>query len=526
MNIPKVPHSPAAVIEPVEEAPVKKGFITISIMLATIMQALDTTIANVALPHMQGELSATQDQISWVLTSYIIAAAVMTAPTGVLAAKLGRKKLFLGSVIGFTIASMLCGIAQSLPEMVLFRLLQGVFGAGLVPLSQAILLDINPPKDHGKAMAMWGVGVMLGPILGPTIGGWLTESYNWRWVFFINLPIGIMAASGILAFLPETKIDKSRKFDILGFVFLSMFLCGIQLMLDRGQTKDWFSEPEIVVEGLIAATAFYLFIVHILTAQKPFIDPGMFKDSNYSFCLIFIFIIGIILLSTMALLPPYLENLMGYPVATTGIVLAPRGIGTMAAMMLVGRLLGKIDVRLIILTGLLLTAYSLYRMSLFNLDISEGILTQTGLIQGFGMGFVFVPLSTIAYATLPGHYRNDATAIFSLVRNIGSSIGISIMTALLAQFIQTNHAELGARLQPGRFSQAALNIIPGVQFNSFSSAAMSYVDAIVNQQAAAISYLNDFRIMMFVVLAAVPLLPLLKVAKRKDVHVDLASAME
>jgi len=525
VNIPKVPPASAAVKEEVQDAPINKGFITISIMLATIMQALDTTIANVALPHMQGELSATQDQISWVLTSYIIAAAVMTAPTGVMAARLGRKKLFLGCVVGFTLASMLCGIAQSLPEMVLFRLLQGVFGAGLVPLSQAILLDINPKEQHGKAMAMWGVGVMLGPILGPTIGGWLTESYNWRWVFFINLPIGIMAALGIIAFLPETKIDKSRKFDVMGFLFLSFFLCGMQLMLDRGQTKDWFSEPEIVIEGLVAVLAFYLFVVHILTAHKPFIDPAMFRDSNYSFCLVFIFIIGIILLSTMALLPPYLENLMGYPVATTGLVLAPRGIGTMAAMMLVGRLIGKIDVRLIIFTGLSLTALSLYNMSLFNLDISTKILTQTGLLQGFGMGFVFVPLSTIAYATLPGHFRNDATAIFSLVRNIGSSIGISIMTALLAQYIQINHMELGSRLQLGN-SRAMLAVIPKTAVNSFTETGMAMVDGIVNQQAAAISYLNDFRIMMYVVLAAIPLLPLLKVKARQRAPVDLASAME
>ncbi len=523
MTIAAVPAQPEL---KTEEAPLNKGFITISIMLATIMQALDTTIANVALPHMQGELSATQDQISWVLTSYIIAAAVMTAPTGVLAAKLGRKRLFLGSVIGFTISSMLCGIAQSLPEMVLFRLLQGVFGAGLVPLSQAILLDINPPKDHGKAMAMWGVGVMLGPILGPTIGGWLTESYNWRWVFFINLPIGIMAAVGIVAFLPETVLDKARKFDILGFSLLSLFLCSVQLMLDRGQSKDWFSEPEIVIEGLVAICSFYMFITHILTAKKPFIDPAMFKDRNYSFCLIFIFIIGIILLSTMALLPPYLENLMGYPVATTGIVLAPRGVGTMVAMMLVGRLLGKIDVRVIILAGLLMTAYSLYQMSLFNLNISQGMLTRTGLLQGFGMGFVFVPLSTIAYATLPKNFRNDATAIFSLVRNIGSSIGISIMMTLLARFIQTNHLELGGRLSPMGSSRAMLDVIPQTAINVYSTQGLAYLDGIVNQQAATIAYLNDFRIMMFVVLAAVPLLPLLKVVKRQKGPVDLAAAME
>ena len=511
-----------------EEKSVKhKGFITVAIMLATIMQALDTTIANVALPHMQGELSATQDQISWVLTSYIIAAAIMTAPTGIMAAKLGRKKLFLGCVIGFTIASMLCGLAESLPQIVIFRLLQGVFGAGLVPLSQAFLLDINPVHRHGQAMALWGVGVMLGPILGPTLGGWLTENYNWRWVFFINLPVGILAAIGIFAFMPETAIDKKRRFDAFGFTLLSVFLGGLQLMLDRGESQDWFSSKEVIAEGLVAMTAFYMFLVHTFTAEKPFIEPAMFRDRNYSFCLVFMFVMGILLLATMALLPPYLENLMGYSVVTTGMVLAPRGVGTMAAMMLVGRLIGKVDVRLLIGTGLGLTAMSLWQMSQFNLEISQGLLTQTGLLQGFGMGFIFVPLSTVAYATLPGHYRNDATAVFSLVRNIGSSLGISVMVALLARYTQINHMELGARITPLLIPPIALEAIPQIPVNVYSTAAVAFVDAEVTRQAAAISYLNDFKLMMFVVLVAMPLLPFLKVAHRTDKKPsDMAQALE
>ncbi|MBI1216383.1 MAG: DHA2 family efflux MFS transporter permease subunit [Alphaproteobacteria bacterium] len=517
--------APAAVDK--DGKPLHTGLVTVSIMLATIMQALDTTIANVALPHMQGSLAATQDQIAWVLTSYIVAAAIMTAPAGILAAKFGRKEVFITSIIGFTITSMLCGIAATLPEMVVFRLLQGVFGAALVPLSQAVLLDINPPDRHGQAMAMWGVGVMLGPILGPTLGGWLTESYNWRWVFFINLPVGIVAMAGMWLFLPASEPDKTRRFDVFGFSLLAIAIGGLQMMLDRGETQDWFSSPEIIAECVVALTALYLFIVHVLTSEKrPFLEPEMFRDRNYVLCLMFMFVVGMLILTTMALLPPYLQNLMGFPVITTGLVLAPRGIGTMAAMMIVGRLIGKVDVRLLIAFGLSMTALSLYEMSLFNLNVGTWLLTKTGLIQGFGMGFIFVPLSTVAYATLHPRFRNDATAVFSLVRNIGSSIGISLMVAMVAQYTQINHAELGARLSPFGMSHVMLQAVPQVYFNSFSTAALALLNGAVTRQAAAISYLNDFRIMTYVVLLALPLLPFLKISRRKPQEEDINAVLE
>jgi DHA2 family multidrug resistance protein len=521
------PATPAALADDMQGKPLRTGFITLSIMLATIMQALDTTIANVALPHMQGSLAATQDQISWVLTSYIVAAAIMTAPAGILAAKFGRKEVFIISIVGFTISSMLCGISTTLPEMVVFRLLQGVFGAALVPLSQAVLLDINPPERHGPAMAMWGVGVMLGPILGPTLGGWLTESYDWRWVFFINLPVGIVAMFGMMIFLPASEPDKGRRFDVFGFSLLALAIGALQMMLDRGETKDWFNSLEIVTEAVVAATAFYLFMVHVLTSEKkPFLEPEMFKDRNYSICLIFMFVVGILILTTAALLPPYLQNLMGYPVITTGLVLAPRGIGTMAAMLIVGRLIGKVDVRLLIGFGLSMTALSLYEMSLFNLDVTIWLLTKTGLIQGFGLGFIFIPLSTIAYATLPRHYRNDATAVFSLVRNIGSSIGISVMVAMVAQYTQINHAELGASLSPFGYNATMLRVIPQVYFNSFSTAGLTVLNGEVTRQAAAIAYLNDFRIMTYIVLLAMPMLLFFKISSRKPQEEDLVSVLE
>lgn len=495
--------------------PLQKRMITLSIMLATIMQALDTTIANVALPHMQGALNATQEQTTWILTSYIVAAAIMTAPVGIMAARLGRKRLFIGCVVGFTIASILCGAATGLEEMVFFRLAQGVFGAALVPLSQAVLLDINPREKHGQAMAIWGVGVMLGPILGPTLGGWLTEYYSWRWVFYINVPIGIAAVMGMMTFMPETEKTPGRKFDILGFALLSLFIGSLQLMLDRGQSLDWFSSFEIRAEAVIAGLSLYLFIVHVATTRgQPFLDPAMFRDRNYTVSLGLMFVVGIILLASMALLPPFLQNLMGYPALLTGLVLAPRGVGVMIAMIIVGRLLQKIDARALILFGLLLTAYSLYMMSQFTIVMPTENLIYTGLVQGFGMGFVFVPLTTVAYATLPPHYRNDAAAIFSLSRNIGSSVGISIVIALLVRFTQVNHTELGAHiLSFGNSAHLLAAMTESLPLNG-QAAQLAMLDAQVTQQAATISYLNDFILMMYIVILSIPLLAFIQTQKK------------
>ncbi|BES72865.1 DHA2 family efflux MFS transporter permease subunit [Marinobacter nanhaiticus D15-8W] len=489
----------------------KRGWITVSIMLATIMQALDTTIANVALPNMKGSMSATEEQISWVLTSYIVAAAIATPLTGFLSAKLGRKRLFLLSVTGFTIASLLCGIAANLEEMVLFRLLQGVFGAGLVPLSQAVLLDTYPKEQHGSAMAMWGVGVMVGPILGPTLGGYLTEMINWRWVFFINLPFGILSLLGILFFVPETEKEK-RRFDLFGFALLGLAIGALQLLLDRGQSLDWFSSLEIQIEALIAGTALLMFLVHMHTHREPFLEPGLFRDRNLAIGLMFIFMVGIILLATLALLPPFLQNLMSYPVITTGLVLAPRGLGSMVAMMLVGRLVNRVDVRLLILTGLILLTISLFEMANFNTQVSSFTVGMTGIVQGMGLGFVFVPLSTITFATLAPHYRTEATAMFSLMRNIGSSIGISIMVTLVARNTQINHATLGEFINPFRPAFDAFSLPGGIEKQSTTGLAM--LNQMVTEQAATIGYLNDFRLMAWITLASIPLLLLFRSNKR------------
>lgn len=495
---PQPPHSKAAPKE------INKGLITISVMAATIMQAIDSTIANVALPKMQGTLSATQDQMSWVLTSYIIATAIMIPLTGWLAGRFGRKKVFLISILGFTIASALCGIATSLPEIVLFRLLQGMSGAALVPLSQAVLFDINRPQDFGKAMAIWGVGVTMGPILGPMLGGWLTEDYSWRWVFYINVPIGILAFLSLSACLPETQ-KHNNPFDFYGFATLSLGLGGLQLMLDRGELQGWFGSGEIMLEAMVAGIAFYLFIIHILTHRHPFLSPQLFKDRNFVAANVFIFLVGVVLFATLALIPPMLQHEMGYPVMTTGIVTAPRGAGTMLAMMLVGRLTGKVDARLIMATGLGLTAFSLWQMTHFSLLMDEQMIITSGLIQGFGIGLAYVPLSTMAFGTLPGHLRNEGTAFFNLLRNIGSAIGISAVQTLLTQNTQINHASMAEHITPYNAQQLDIH----------SQAGLLALNGMINNQAAMIAYINDFKLMMVVTLAVIPLLLFLRPARHE-----------
>ena len=334
--------------------------ITVSIMLATIMQGVDNTIANVALPHIQGSLSAAQDQIAWVLTSYIVAAAIMMPLTGWLAGRFGIKYVFLFSVVGFTVASALCGSATSLTQLVFYRVLQGIAGAGLVPLSQSVLLQINPPERHGQAIAVWGIGVMLGPIFGPMLGGWLTENYNWRWIFYINLPVGIVASIGIMVFIREARHAHREAFDFFGFATLSIAVGALQMLLDRGELKDWFGSTEIWGEAAVAAVAGYLFVVHTATAgERSFLNRDLLKNLNFAAGTILMFFVGGILSGTLALVPTMLQSLMDYPVFTTGLVTAPRGIGTMAAMFLVGRLINRVDNRLIILTGLLMTVLSL-----------------------------------------------------------------------------------------------------------------------------------------------------------------------
>ncbi|WP_395004648.1 DHA2 family efflux MFS transporter permease subunit [Cypionkella sp.] len=481
-----------------------KGLITVSIMLATIMQVLDTTIANVALPTMTGDLGASQDTITWVLTSYIVASAIMTPVTGWVSDRIGKREFFMISITGFVIFSMACGVAWNLNSMVLFRLMQGIFGAAIVPLSQTFLLDINPREKAGSAMALWGAGIMVGPIIGPTLGGYLTESFNWRWVFFINLPVGIIALLGCAAYLPKS-VTRIRRFDFFGFAMLSIGIGALQLMLDRGAEVDWFSATETWIYLFLCLTGMWVFVIHILGAEKPFLEPRMFLDQNFATGLVFIFVIGIILLASLALLPPMLARIYGYPTITTGLVMAPRGVGTMVSMIVVGKLVRSVDARLLVTLGLILTAASLYFMTGFTPQMDRSLIIWTGVLQGLGLGLVFVPLSTIAFATIDPIFRADATSLFSLVRNIGSSIGISIVTLMLTRNLQINHSVLGAEISP--FNPNFTNALPGA---ARSLVTMSQVEGLVTVQALMISYIDDFKLMMIVTLCAMPLALLLK----------------
>ena len=430
------------------QAPPHRMLITVCAMTATIMQALDTTIANVALPYMQGSLSASLDQINWVLTSYIVAAAIMTAPVGWLADRFGRKAVFITCVAGFTTASLLCALAQNIEQMVLFRLLQGMAGAALVPLSQASMLDLYSAEERNKAMAIWGIGVMLGPIMGPTLGAWLTDNYSWHWVFLINLPIGILTVAGMIVFMKETKTQDHLRFDWFGFLALAIGIGSLQLLLDRGEQVGWFGATEIWIETIVSASGFYYFFAHSLTTTQAFVNFDMFKDRNFVSGCVFMVVIGVVLFGTMALVTPFMQNLLGYPIQTAGFLLGSRGVGTLLTMMVAPRLMRLTETRNLIFLGLVLTAGTLYEMTGWSLDTTQTTIILTNMVQGVGLGLLFVPITAVAFLTLPMQMRNGAAAITTLVRNIGSSIGISMMIANLTSKTTMMHERIGAGLTP------------------------------------------------------------------------------
>jgi len=482
--------------------------ITLCVILATLMQALDTTIANVALPYMQGSVSASQDEIAWVLTSYIVAAAIMTPPTGYLTSRFGLKRLFLVSIAGFTISSILCGMAQSLVQIVLFRILQGLFGAALVPLSQTVLMNINPKERQGSAIALWGVAVMAGPVLGPVLGGWLTQAFSWRYVFYINVPVGILAFFGMMTFLPDTTRNAGAKLDWFGFGTLSLAIAAMQVLLDRGEELDWFSSGEIIAEAIIAAAAFYLFLVHTFTAREPFVRLSLFRDPNFTAGVLFIAIVGLTYYASLALQPPYLQNLMNYPIISAGLVLGPRGVGTMGSMLIVGKLIGRVDTRLLLALGLGLTAWSFYVMTGWTPDVSQMTIVVVGIIQGVGLGFIFVPLSVVTLSTLVPERRAEGAGLYSLSRNIGSSIGISVVNSLLTRNTQVNHAEIARSVTSVNRAFEDFSIM---QFwDPVGAAGRAALDAVVTQQAQIIAYMDDYKLLMIATLAAIPLLVIFK----------------
>ena len=491
--------------ETIVEPTANRTMVLISIMLAMIMTVLDQTIANVALPHMAGSVSASADQISWVLTSYIIAAAIMTPTTSWLAGRFGRKQVFLVSIIGFTIASAMCGAAQNLAQIVFFRVLQGAFGAAMAPLSQAVMLDAYPLEERGPIMAIWSMGIMVAPIVGPVLGGWLTDNFSWRWVFYINLPVGVLCVLGVSTFLHEQKHPTKLRFDAMGFALLSIALAAFQLFLDRGQNNDWFNSREITIEAATAGVAVILFTIHTMSVDKPFLPVELLKDRNFVTATVLAMAVGLLMFSVMALLPGMTQTLLGYPVMTAGLVQAPRGVGSLISMFFAGRLVGRVDTRLLIMSGLGMFALSFLGMSHFDLQMDAFSMVWTGVVQGLGMGFIFLPMTTLAFATLPASLRGDGTGVFTLIRNLGNAAGISIMEAVFVRNTQVVHARLTETLTPDN---------PMARPLLASQASMAGLNAEVTRQASMVSYIDVFHVMFLATLAAIPLVLLLR--KPKD----------
>ena len=485
-----------------------RPLLMVGVMAATIMQILDSTIANVALPHMQASLGATTDSITWVLTSYIVASAVAIPMTGWLADRVGSRNLFLSCVVGFVAASMLCGLATSLPAMVAFRILQGIAAAFMNPLSQTVMMDVNPPSKQASAMSIWGMGVMVGPILGPVLGGWLTENYDWRWVFYVNVPIGVATFAVLWALLPSRPIT-ARRFDLFGFAMLALAISSLQVMLDRGTNADWFHSTEIWIEAAIALSAAWMFGAHLVTAKEPMFPRALFRNRNLVTGIGFMFVVGVLMMATMALLPPMLQSLFGYPVLDTGLLLVPRGVGIVITMAIAGRLIGRAaDPRWLVGTGLAIAAGTLWIMTGWTLEMGAREFVWVGFVQGLGLGLVFIPLNITAFGTLPPSLRTEASSLMNLSRNIGGSIGISLVTALLGANIQRGHEELGARLPD--IGVTGSDPIVSAVIGGGTDQVLAIANGIVNQQAAMIAYLNDFVLMMVLTIGALPLVLLLK----------------
>ena len=473
--------------------------------LSTMMYTIDSTIVNVALPHMQGNLQTTQDQAAWIMTSYIVISAVMTPLAGWLGTRFGLRPVMLWSVAGFTAGSVLCGLAADLGQIVLFRILQGAAGAALVPLGQVLLLQEFPREQHARVTALWGMGVMTGPVIGPTLGGWLTEELSWRWAFYINLPIGLVSFFGLLVTLRRGDAEPRHRFDLTGFVLLSLAVGLFQLMLDRGQGEDWFDSTEIVAETFFAGLFFYMFLAHTLTTARPFIDPKLFRDRNFAISLVVMLTIGMAIFSPAVLLPNFLQQLQGYSPTQAGWLMAARGVAAVVAVMVSGKLIGKVDVRWLMAFGIASAALSLYLMGQFTLDTPAWQVVVAGLLQGCGPPMTFVPISIVAFGTLSGVQRTEAGVLLTLVRNIGSSIGISTAVAILARSTQTNHAHLTEHFTP--YSSLRWAQIAATPDDPASAAR---VLGEIGRQAAGIAYANDFTLFALATGIALPLLLLLR----------------
>jgi DHA2 family multidrug resistance protein len=481
----------------------RRGLLTVGLMIATLLMVLDSTIANVAIPHMQASLGATMDEVSWVLTSYIIASAVTMPIIGWVADKFGSRELLLLCTGGFIVFSMLCGISTSIGEMVFFRVMQGVFGAGISPLAQTVMMDINPPERQVKALSVWATGIMIGPLIGPLLGGWLTESYNWRWVFFINVPLGIVSLLLLWALLPS-RPRRERPFDLKGFFLLAAGLSMLQLFLDRGQSQDWLNSWEIRIEIMLCISFAWLYIMHHFDTPHPVIERATLRDRNFSLGLLLTMMIGSVMMSVMALLPLMMQSIYGHNVLSTGMLLAPRGAGLMLTMYMSGSIIQHFDVRAVIASGFAILAFSIWQMTGWTIEMGWMPMVVSGIIQGIGIGLVFVPLNALSFATLSPAYRTEGASISGLVRNIGGSIGISIMTALLARNLQISHQDLAGHIGPS--SLMGINPAMLEAAGAPGNAAIQMIDGAINQQALMIAYLDDFVLLMWWSLVPIPFL--------------------
>ena len=475
--------------------------IGIASMLATMMYAVDSTIVNVALPHMQGSLQATQDQAAWIVTSYIVISAIATPLAGWLATRFGLRQVLSISIAGFTAVSVLCGIAADLTEMVVFRMVQGAFGAALIPLSQVLLLREFPREKHARVMALWGMGVMVGPVIGPTLGGWLTDTWSWRWAFFIIVPIGLIAWTALMTSVQKSEADDRRPFDTIGFVLLSLGVGLFQLMLDRGQTVAWFESTEVVAYAFFAAMAAYMFLIHSTTTRHPFIDLHLFQDRNFTVSLIVMFVIGITIVSPSVLLPGFLQHLKGYTPTQAGWLVAARGLSAIVAMMVGARMSSVIGPRPTMVIGILAAAGSLWMMGDFSVDTQPSEVVLTGVIQGFGSPLTFMPLTMVGFSTLPDRARTEAGALHTLLRNVGASVGVSMTVALLARSTQINQSYLSEHFTAFDYSRwAMVGGPPGA--NATTGALVGEI----GRQAASIAYANDFYVLAICSLLTLPML--------------------
>jgi DHA2 family multidrug resistance protein len=485
--------------------PRARAILAVSMVLATLLYTIDTTIVNVALPNMQGSLQASQDQAAWILTAYIVISAIATPLAGWLGNRFGLRPVMLICIAGFTAGSMLCGVSNSITEMVLCRMLQGLFGAALVPLSQVGLMQEFPRESHGRVLALWGIGVMVGPIIGPTLGGWLTDTYSWRWAFYINLPIGVLAWLGVLLSMPRRRPHPGRPFDMKGFLMLSLAVGLGQLMLDRGAVNDWFSSTEILAEGFFAVVATYMFVVHSLTSRHPFVDIHLFKDRNFTVSLFLSVCIGAFVLSPSILLPGFLQRLQGYTPTQSGMILAARGLASIVGMSIAGKLISRVDPRHMVLVGVVIVITSLWQMGSFNVDTPIRDFIIAGVIQGVGIPLSFMALTFSSFATLPDSSRSEAGALQTLARNIGGSAGISIAVAYLTHSTQVNSSYLAEH-----FTSFATERWLMVGASPGANAPTALITGEVQRQALGIAYSNDFYLMAWAALICVPFALLLR----------------